>query len=80
MKSKTLSLLYQKKLGEIFKNFNEINKQNILKTRRFLFNLGFEVKYPAGTNTVLKKFKSKENNEEKEVTLFYSKLDNTKDI
>ncbi|CZR99517.1 TPA: hypothetical protein ACG3I4_002432 [Clostridioides difficile] len=82
MKSKTLSLslLYQKELGEIFKNFNEINEQNILKTRRFLFNLGFEVRYPARTNTVLKKFKSKENNEEKEVALFYSKLDSTNNI
>ncbi|MGO0884722.1 hypothetical protein ACTPDI_18250 [Clostridioides difficile] len=82
MKSKTLSLslLYQKELSEIFKNFNEINKQNILKTRRFLFNLGFEVRYPAKTNTVFKKFKFKENNEEKEVALFYSKLDSTNNI
>ncbi|MCC0673182.1 hypothetical protein IC216_14415 [Clostridioides sp. ES-S-0145-01] len=82
MKSKTLSLslLYQKELGEIFKNFNEINKQNILKTKKFLFNLGFKVRYPTRTNTVLKKFKFKENNEEKEVALFYSKLDSTNNI
>nr|WP_228846465.1 hypothetical protein [Clostridioides sp. ES-S-0173-01]UDN49479.1 hypothetical protein JJJ25_19380 [Clostridioides sp. ES-S-0173-01] len=82
MKSKSLLLssLYRKDLGEIFKNFNEINRQNIFKTKKFLFNLGFPVRYPAKANTILKKLKIKENNIEKEIALFYSKPDNSNDI
>lgn len=75
-----LSSFYQKESSEIFKNFNEVNRQNIFRTKKFLFNLGFPVTYPARANTILKKLKIKENDEKKEVVLFYSKLDSTNNI